>query len=396
MNTVKRIERLASALSKLDVRGADYKVAKSEFERLYGDKTSLKYLTGKNIDEVTWEDFRALSVEYQNDLGFNWIRTKGPFGPVELSSVDLPGIVGEELAEKFHSEGRKEGSFVKAIEDELPNLTEYLKNYSGSYSYTQAKHSFSSKTINNLRFKFSGRSYHFTVGIEKYTYQAEDSRKTEQILGDKALEEVKRALKLNFLYHAQEDRDLGKYQNVDYEGLKIHASYAGDEVHLYNFELKPTNSIEYISDAISQAVNYKEFANFTYIVIPLFDTQNFYDPDRYTNFVKLATDNDLGILSIDMNPNTHEILGVSEIAIAPKTEIENPRRLAELLNRAKREYCPLCRKVVTMDQSRDPCGWRLSLPGNLESEDAETCMKTLMERSVLPSAVLHANTPAVD
>ena len=190
---------------------------------------------------------------------------------------------------------------------------------------------------------------------------------------------------MDFLYHAQEDRELGKYQNVDYEGIRIHSSYSGDEVLFYNFELKPTNSIEYISDAISQAVNYKEFSNFTYIVIPLFDPQNFYDSDRYNNFVKLATDNELGILSIDINPNTHEIQDVTEIMTAPKREIDDPSRLMELLSREEREYCPLCRKICKNDQSREHCGWRVSLSSEQDNEDVESCMKMLMEKNIMPS-----------
>ena len=76
---------------------------------------------------------------------------------------------------------------------------------------------------------------------------------------------------------------------------------------MYNFDLKPTNEISQISTAISQAINYKEKANYTYIVIPQLDYEAFYDPDRFTSFIDLCKKNQIGIISVRMDIEKNEI-----------------------------------------------------------------------------------------
>lgn len=382
MKAIKKVEKIAEALIRTDTRGPDYRIAKSEYELIKDNKDSLASLIGESRAEMSWEEFRQAVVKYQEPLGFTWTIARGPFGPIELTKFDFVEDVGEELAQELHKKGATQGSFNTLLEEKLPLTNKYLASFNNEYSYSRARAAFSSVLVNNVRFKFNRNGLQFEAGLEKYSFPSPAGARAEITLGEKLKNHIKQTLQLNFVIHQQEARLYGKYQNVDFEAIRIRRGYASDEALLYNFELKPTNSIEYISDAISQAINYKEFSNYTYIVIPLFDTQNFYDPERFNSFLRMAGDNELGVLSIDINPETHVILGVNEILAAPRRDLQNAERLIALLQESSQEVCPLCRRIVSSDDNRDSCGW--TVPKRTSSEEVEMlCMKQVMENRMI-------------
>ncbi|MEA3450920.1 MAG: hypothetical protein U9Q83_03345, partial [Bacteroidota bacterium] len=262
-----------------------------------------------------------------------------------------------------------------------PTLKCYLSKNNFDFSnfdITSAKNKFSETVVNNQRYKFTTRSFSFELGIEQYTYKGK-TRKIEVELGEKLFKsgKLKELLKLDFIPHQQEKRKYKKYQNVDFEGFRIIKQISSDEIEIINVELKPSNKIEYVSDAISQAVNYKESANKTYIAIPLFDPKSFYDADRFQNFIRLCEENELGIISININPESHEILGLDIILNAKKRELVRHDRANELLEQDGKIYCPLCHRIVSNDNNRTRCGWSVEIGDNTK------CMKQIMENSMI-------------
>ncbi len=154
-----------------------------------------------------------------------------------------------------------------------------------------------------------------------------------------------------------------------------------NQLHRNNpIELKPSNKIESISEAISQAVNYKERANKTYIAIPLFDPKSFYDIERYHNFILLCKENDLGIISIAIDFETHKIHDVDIILQSPWRELSNLDTLNELLKIDLKSYCKLCQKIVCNDENEriSDCGWAVPTGPEIYS-----CMKLLFEKKMI-------------
>jgi hypothetical protein len=140
--------------------------------------------------------------------------------------------------------------------------------------------------------------------------------------------------------------------------------------------LKPSNQIASVSEAISQAINYKQTAHYTYIVIPNFNQDSFYNFDRFQSFVDLCTTNQVGIISVEMNVKTHEIKDFIEVVKAARTELEDPSDLRKLIQDSKWEACPLCNRIV-VSENRNHCPWMVP-----KGEDVK-CMKILLEESVV-------------
>ena len=378
MNNISIVEVIAKTLKLIDKHGTDYRITKTEFDLVKEDKHAMKILLGKSLNTISWDNFKFHFIEYQNSLGFEWSKSRGQFGTLTLDKVVLQPEIGEDLAKELMEKKIKKGDFNEYLDKYLPELKSYLDLYnfdSGLYDRTRAKISFSDTAINNQRYKFTTRSYTFELGIEQYQFQ-ENSKKPEVELGESIDKsgKLKNILNIEFLLHQQEKRKYKKYQNVDFEGYRILRKVSGDEIEVINIELKPANKIESVSDAISQAINYKESANRTYIMIPLFVPRSFYDPDRFQNFVKLCEENELGIISINIDPESHEIQGLDIILEAPKREIVKYDRANKLLKENGKEYCPLCRRIVSSNQERIRCGWNIPL------NDKNLCMKEHFEK----------------
>ena len=150
---------------------------------------------------------------------------------------------------------------------------------------------------------------------------------------------------------------------------------------MYNFELKPSNEISQISTAISQAINYKEKANFTYIIIPQFDYDSFYDPERFSNFTELCKKNQVGIISVRMQAD-NEIEDIFEVLPAEETKIEDYSDLRKMVEEQGYEKCLLCRKIVKNDDKREGCGWRIVYK-DLDGNEQQGCMKSAWGKTVI-------------
>ena len=65
---------------------------------------------------------------------------------------------------------------------------------------------------------------------------------------------------------------------MDFAGFRIRDMLIHDDIDVIAIELKPENDHASISNAISQAINYKQFSTHTYIAAPKFDSHNFFEP----------------------------------------------------------------------------------------------------------------------
>jgi hypothetical protein len=377
MKYITKIEYLASALIKVDNAGPDCKITVSEFERIKSEKELLHSLSGVE-KSMTWEDFKISFRNYQSsEFNFDWNKGKGHSGTLILDKVTLPMQIGEEIAKKLMQENRQDGYLNEVIEEFLPKLYDYFdkcKFDKKNIDLTLVKEALTSTSNNkNERYKFITRSNKFQLGVAQYSFRTGND-KAEFELGKIIEDSLKRILQLENIYHKQEERKHRKYQNVDFEGYRVIKKLSGDEIEVVNIELKPSNKIESVSDAISQSINYKEKAQKTYIAIPLFDPRNFYDTSRFYNFVKLCEENEVGIISINMEPESHKFNGLDIVIEAPKREIQNYEVVKELLQIDKREYCILCRKIVKADDERlKDCGW------SFNDNEQSICMKTVFE-----------------
>lgn len=381
MQHIKQFEEIIKIIRTIDSAGPDYKLTSKEFEKFKTDQFILKSLIGELPKELTWEAFKELFMPQQLSFGLRWVRTTGQFGTLSLESVVIPPEIGEEIATMLITEKSKKtkGYFNETLEVFLPELTKYLNSPGFDkkrLDISLAKNKFSEKTIDNRRFKFPNRSLYFEIGIEQYTYVTKNKRSAEFDLGEEILDLIENKLKLDSVKHKQEKRKYGIHQNADFEGYRIIRGLKGDDIEIINIELKPSNRIESVSEAISQAVNYKERANRTFIALPLFDPKSFYDIDRYHNFISLCKENDLGIISINIDVETHKIQDVDIILQAPKRELTNFSTLNDLLQIDDKGFCKLCQKIVSNEYNLrvSDCGWLIA-----KDQEPPGCMKLLFE-----------------
>lgn len=384
------IEEFCKSLKKIDNAKSDCKLTKIEYEKVTDKKLLESLIDGFEIG-MGWEDFKNKFQAIQKEFGFTWTRTQGQFGTLSLVRVDLISTVGEELAKNLFHKRVKEGNINNKIREFLPNFFEYLETHGfdkNNLNLSEVKKGFKDFSYDNQKYKFITNSQDFKLSIENYSYKStrtNDNLKAELELGEKIEPKLKSRLKLDKIYHQQERREYGKFQNVDFEGYRIISQLKGDEIEVVNIELKPTNKIEDISKAISQAVNYKESANRTYIAIPLFDSKSFYEPERYITFLKLCEENQIGIISINIDTNTHEVQDLDIVLEAPARQLLQPERAFKLLNDKsdKKEFCYMCNRIVSSkaEDRINNCQWTIQ---SKEGQDQKiSCMKLLLEKSML-------------
>jgi hypothetical protein len=380
MKTFKVLENIAKHLQLIDSDRRDRTITKKEFEAILNGPNSKKVfsaLCSKDVHE-NWQEFKNDFIFFQENNGLTWMARPGHGGPISLESVTLPVEIGKELAKKLRSENVKNGSFIDYIQNNLSNLISYLENDITLINYSEAREAFKEYISNNKSYKFiPGRSsVQFELTKEIFTFKANRKSHAELELGALIENKLKHYLSLDLLHHSQSGRSAGKFRNIDFVGFKIQRSIEKDEFLMYSFELKPSNSINSISQAISQAVNYHYLSNYTYIIIPFFDVQSFYDHERFQDFLEMCKKNKLGVLSIVIDPNTNQVSDISEVLQAPKTEIENYNKLIELVRESEWESCPICKRIVNKE-SRKRCGWLVNV-----NEDEE-CMKKLLEKNFM-------------
>jgi len=388
------IEDFCMSLNKVDISKSECKLTKTEYEKV-ADKKLLESLIEGYEDGLEWEEFKTKFQSVQKEFGFIWARTQGQYGTLSLTRIDLPSMVGEELAKDLFNKRVDKGDINNKLRDFLPNFFEYLESHSfdkNNLDLSETKRGFKDFGHNNQKYKFITNSQDFKLSIENYSYKStklEDNQKIETELGWKIKAKIKNLLKLDKIYHQQERREYGKFQNVDFEGYRIISQLKGDEIEVVNIELKPTNRIEDISRAISQAVNYKESSNKTYIAIPLFDSKSFYEPKRHKTFLRLCEENQIGIISIDIDTNTHEIIDLEIVLEAPSRQLIQFERGLKLLDdkNDKKEFCPMCHRIVPskIEDRINSCQWTIHYIE--KNEPKSFCMKLLLEKSMIEGVV---------
>lgn len=377
---IEMIEEIAGQLEKLDADKKDRTITMREFNNINNESANsnlFKVLTGNEVI-TDWNVFKTKFIEHQSNYGFTWMSKPGQGGPISLEEIQLPAVVGSELAEIQMRRGTESGSFDNLIKENLPNLSTYLEDDLSLLEFGEARESFKEYEQKGYSFKFTpGRSsVQYKKTKKVYEYKGSNTRKAETAFGNLIYERLKSVTGLDVLAHAQEERGSGKYRNLDFMGFKIKRHINGDEFLMYSFELKPSNSIEAISQAISQAVNYHYFSHYTYIVIPFFDNQNFYDNERFSDLIDMCKMNDVGVLSVIMNYEDDTLYDITEVVPAKKTELEDSDRLFELVTDSQWEMCPLCNRIVDK-HNRRRCGWQVGI-----GDDSE-CMKRLMEKKFM-------------
>jgi hypothetical protein len=340
---IELIEKIAENLELLDKKNKDRTITLSEFNLMFEEKNKeivFKILAGtEKIKD--WNDFKLKFINNQNQYGFTWMSRPGQGGPITLDEIQLPAVVGTELAVQEMKKNVSNGSFDDLIRTKFKTLMKYINSDLSRIDFKEARESFKEYEENNNSYKFSpGRSsFKYELSQKKYIFSGKNTKRAEPEFGNLIVNRLKDVLGLDKLIHAQESRGAGKYRNLDFMGFKIQRHISGDEFLMYSFELKPSNSIESISQAISQAVNYHYLSNYTYIIIPFFDNQTFYDNDRFADLIDMCTMNNLGVLSVIMDLKKNTLSDITEVLPAPKTEIEDSERLLELVNDSQWEMC---------------------------------------------------------
>jgi hypothetical protein len=372
--TIKIINKNAELLAKLDSDKKDHKITVTEYNNLAEDSSSLKTLAGEK-SFASWGEFKDAFIRYQQQLGFQWTPLQGQGGPIGLTQITLPAEIGTEIGNLLLAENTAKGNFTAVIEKYLPELTKYLGGRKDLLIINEARDGFkeASKGKEGYRFTPGRNSQRFERAINEYSYKGEEKRQNENEFGELIKEHLQQALELDWLEHVQTGRRAGKYQNVDFEGFKVAKGVTADEFLMYNFELKPSNKISSVSESISQAINYKQEAHFTYIIIPNFNQNSFYNPERFSGFLELCRSNQIGIISIEMDDDSDTVSEVVVVLKAVRSELENIERLANMISPAGWEHCPLCNRIVQKEE-RIECPWKVA-----DRSDVVRCMKLIMQ-----------------
>lgn len=322
-------------------------------------------------DDVAWARFKEKLVEAHGVLGFEWTRPVGQGGPLELSGMTFPPACGEELAKGLHECNVENEDILVVLRGEFPNVTELFEGLS-SVDIKPLRATFKSTTVGKTKaYRFLRGKGSVKFHLFGTQYQFPGKKQAEKNLGCIIEPKIKAMLSLECLNHVQSTRRYGQYQNLDFEGFKINHGLDEDLFHLYSFELKANNTIASISQAISQAVNYQPFSNFTYIIIPNFSAESFFDEDRYFDLLRMCKENGLGVISVECSEQAVE--DVVEVLEAPLSEASSHEKLLDLIKDSNWEKCLVCRRVAHMSPDRIGCGWKVTVDSD------EVCMKKMME-----------------
>lgn len=106
---------------------------------------------------------------------------------------------------------------------------------------------------------------------------------------------------------------------------------------MYGFELKAVNDIASISQAIAQAINYRSRSNYTYIIIPMLDSQQFHDEARLGDLLMMCRDNGIGALSVSIDSDQSSVTDLVEVQSAAYRPLENIEWLKRLMKKAEKD-----------------------------------------------------------
>ena len=366
------IEENSDILFAIDNHKHDRTITVTEFKVITSDQKK-QIFDGKDIAD--WTEFKKQFIDRQGEIGFIWSNSQGYGGPLRLEHINLPAELGSELAKKLHDDNVQSGNFKDVLTKYLPKLHKFIDEDTDLLKYAEAKEEFKiPDEKSGLGFKFKQNSLQFERKQLEYKFISDNGRHHETDLGEVITPYLKEMFQFDFINHTQSEREEKKYKNIDIEGIKIFHTESEDLFDHYSFELKASNSIPSISESISQAINYKSYSNYTFIVIPNFDYENFYDEYRLREYIEMCRQNRVGIISVSMKGNIYQELNT--ILESPKSERMDHSRVISLSQKKEFlfEKCHLCGKIVTKDH-RQNCGWRVSIEG----EEVSHCMKLLQQ-----------------
>lgn len=399
---IDKIENAAKALMAIDLKNPDRRITKSEYD-VFMQKypTLVKDLVGKEVSpELSWDHFKDLMIDYLRGLGILWKKSQGMYGTLSLENVEFPKEFGEELAQVKYQElkGSKLGEIEFGLRDlitqSLPVFNKYIeKTKFSDFRYSNLINLRSRFTGANLdgKFRFSAgnRGANFKLTVLEYKFKG-----TEYELGELMKSAVQACLDLKILAHTQDKRGKKVYMNEDFYGLKIiEDAFFGDIVKVVTIELKISNSVSDISNAVSQAVNYKDMSHMTYIAIPLFNAQSFYDEERYNSLINMCKYNGVGVLSVNLVPSGEKkfLEGIDPVTVELEPEIRNyADNTIDWRDKLKEHsidynetyrHCLLCKKFVQKvsdsvqkDSSWDRCAWQEDMPSDVPDAKISVCM----------------------
>ncbi|WP_246028311.1 hypothetical protein [Leptospira fletcheri] len=283
--SLKEIDHIFLALIELDSDKYDYQISMKEYVACANKENLMQVLIGKKSE--SWQSFKVDLVSYLSKLGFEWEPSQGQGGSMKLTKIYLPNAIGNLLARKIF-DTVTEGELSEALSTILPNMMRYLQNDPGIFHLSAVRDGFKDFVSNNSTYKFKrGKGNYFYKTKNEFVYYGADGKQDEVGLGNLIKEKLEKWLSIE-IRHSQYDRGGGKLQNYDFVGYKILSDINFDNLAIYTFELKASNTIDSITKAISQAINYKSFSNYSYIVIPMFDYELFHDKDRFETFKQLC------------------------------------------------------------------------------------------------------------
>lgn len=355
--TINSLNENAENLLSLDSDKFDLRITMNEYEEVKNNSEMLKKLSGKKSFN-SWTDFKDGFISYQKDeYSFVWKGSKGQGGPLRLDKVILDAEVGYQLAELAMEEKIEKGNLRDALikEKYLASLYRYLGEYFlqiVDLSDIREGYKTFTKDDKVYRYNVGRNNFEFRLYTSQYTYLKGTNRKREEAFGNLIKQGLKDAFELEYIAHTQLGREGKKYENDDLRGYRINRNITEDSISMYNFELKPDNRIESIYHAISQAVNYKARANYTYVVLPNVSDLSFHDTERLVSIRLMCEENQIGLISIEMKEDkVEQIVIVTE---AVKTNLDDEKNLVEMLLKNGKAFCPLCRRFV--DENRTTCG----------------------------------------
>ncbi|MDF3822620.1 hypothetical protein P3G55_22150 [Leptospira sp. 96542] len=381
--TFEKIDQIFKFLKELDSDKHDFSITIKEFMNAKEKLDILKYLVG-NRNYSDWNTFKQSFIEFNTQYNITWQTVQGKGGPINLYNIEFPSYLGEQLAKTLldstefkNASTGIEYNIFDFLKQKIPNLFSYLEDDTRYISLTYFKEGFKSVSKGSFGFKFKqGRSPLFSKTINEYTYLNKSESQDELELGNQIVEKIQSLLTLDELDHIQSERKGGKYQNYDFVGFSKKKNPSGEILEIYTFELKASNKVASISEAISQATSYKSTSNYTYIIIPMFDKKLFHDEDRFDSFIDLCKENGLGIITVEVDPKKHTVLDVYEIIGPKKLEILDHSLYFSILENKNLEYCQLCNAIVSKESDRNGCNWMV----NLDTDSK--CMKILFQEKM--------------
>lgn len=370
--SIEKLNALFKAISQLDSDKRDYRISKTEYENVKDKQSITKELVG-NRKFDSWDSFKNAFIDNQSQYNIFWKQAQG--GTLYLDEILLTEDIGFEIASKIMDKvDPKEGerNLFDCLREFLPEIINYVQDNTNYIMLTDFREGFKAVDKKNYSFKFKqGRnSTTYIKTLNVYTYLNKEGSQDEFQFGNEIKKRIEDRIGLK-IEHNQTERTGGKYQNYDFTGFKRKITPFSDSIDIYSFELKPSNRIEYISDAISQATNYRVTSNYVYIIIPMFDKKLFHDEARFDTFYELCKSNKIGIITVEMDTGKHKVLDLYEVLAPQRNEIMEYNLLESIMLENKLEFCPLCRRIIVNDEERKGCGW-------LSSKDSK-CMKRVFE-----------------